>query len=399
MTIDLTRNGDLLISRYQQRPSGRIIRNMLATLQELMGDPVNLLTNDLDEAQGAALDNIGLRMGFTRPPIIATDIPTFGYQQASAGYGRGVYATSRVGEAANLPVGPMPDAPYRSMLKARGVFLRGLADRDTIELALTRCFGSDFVRLNEQVVLSKTQSVALVGLAEVNGAYLGITANGHRYAINPFDGSYRRLTGDLPARTYSSLSFSDGDLFAISGNQYYEVEWGDSSVTLASAVTMTGMPSGSVNVSGPVSIGPVQYVATPTTLYTIDTEIGGSVTSVGSFSPATDIRALGTDGSVLYGADASGAIRTIATTDAKTALYHSTGSTAVNALLIDQGAFYAARSRSLIIVDGDVKGAALAYTADIGHSNPFFLASFLIRADRLVPSPAGVGRRFRTHQV
>ena len=389
MTIDVTRNGELLISRYQYRNSGRVIRNILGTLQDLMGDPVNQLTTDIDAARGRALDNIGTRLGFARPPITATDIPLFDYTQDSAGYGRGSYATSVVGEAANLPLGPMGDDNYRSMLKARGIFLRGISNRESIELALTSAFGEAYVRVTEQVALSKTQTVALVGLANVDGEYRGITANGHRYVINPFDGSYRRLTGDLTARTYSSLSFSDGDLFAISGNQYYELEWSESRVTVASPVTMTGMPSGSVNVSGPVSIGAVQYVATPTTLYRIDTEASGAVTTVGAFSPATDIRGLESDGQTLYGVDASGAIRTIATTDAKTSLYHSTGTTAANALLIDQGAFYVARARSLIIVDGDIKDATPAYSAEIGHGNPFFLASFLIHADRWYRHPQG----------
>ena len=399
MNVDLTASGDLLISRYGVRPSGRVIRNVLATVQALMGDPINTIETDIDAARGQSLDNIGSRLGFTRPPITATDIPTFGYSEDAFGYDFGVYATSRLAESANLPLGPMSDANYRRMLKARGIFLRSRGDRNSVEAALLACFSQGYVRVTEQEQITNTQSVSLVGAANVNGDLLGLTAAGHRYVINPFNGSLTRLAGDLPARTYSSLAFSEGDLFAVSGNQYHELAWLEDSVAVDTTVTMTGMPDGTTNVSGPVKVGATQYVATPTTLYSIDTNVGGAVTSIGTFSPATDIRALAAAGDTLYAADASGAIRTVAVTDAKTALYHSTGSTAVNALLHDQGALYGFRSRSMVIVDTDIKDATPAYTAEVGHTNAFFLASFLLYADRLVPSPVGVRHKFRIHRI
>ena len=393
---DVTRNAGLLVSFYDGHEAERILRNMLQTVQDLMADPLDQIDLNIETASNIGLDLIGERLGFARPPITDTGIRTFGFAPNSAPFGHGPWATSARGEAANLPLGPMADVNYRRMLKARGIFIRGNANRANVELALTRAFGSGNVRVTNEVQLTKAQSVALVGLANVSGELRGITAAGHRYVINPFTGAYNRVSGDLPSRVYSSLAFSEGDLFAVSGNQYYLVDWDAN--TLGAAVTATPLDA-SANVSGPVGIGSAQYMATPTSLYRIDTDVGGATTLIGAFAPATDIRALASDGGTLYAADAGGAIRTVNVTDASTTLYHRVGTTAINALAYVQGAFYAPRAASLAIVDSDIKGNEPAFSAEFGHSNAFFRESFALHRSRLVPHPAGVGFKLRHHRI
>ena len=399
---DVTQTKRLLISRYGNPPSGQVIRNMIDTVQELMGNPLENLDFNIDTATGVALDLIGARLGFTRPPITATDIEHIGWAPEDSNWDDGVFATSARGEASNLPLGPMTDTNYRRMLKARGVFLRAQPTRAHIELGMTRAFGSENVRVTETPRLTSTQTVSLVGMTDVNGEVRAIDATGRRYKVNPFNGSYARLAGDLPSRTYSSLSFAQGSMYAISGNSWYEISrWSDSSVVMNTSpvsVTITPIDS-SVNVSGPVTVGTTQYIATPTSLYSLDVDIGGTATRIGAFNPNTDIRGLASDGTTLYACDNAGAIRTVNITNAATSVYQSLGSTAINAIAISDGLVYSARARSLVLEDTFIRGNNPSFSVSVGNRNPFFLGSFDLHKLRLIPRPAGVGMKLRTHRI
>ena len=397
---DVTPVGSLLISRYNDPPSGQVIRNIIGTVQALIGTPLELLDFDIETASGAALDAIGARLGFGRPPVTATDIEHIGWAPEDSNWDDGVFATSARGEAANLPLGPMTDANYRRMLKARGVFLRAASTRRDVEYAMTRAF--DSVRVTESARLSRAQTVSLVGMTNVDGEVRAIDAAGRRYKVNPFDGSYVRLTGDLPSRTYTSLSLAQGSMYAISADSWYEItRWNDTAVTLETSpasVRITPLDS-ATDVSGPVTVGTTQYVCTPTTLYSLDVDVGGATTRVGAFAPATGIRGLASDGTTLYACDNAGAIRTVDVSNAATTIYQSLGSTAVNAIAIADELLYAARADSIVFEDVFIRGNAPSYSVSVGHGNPFFLASFNIHRLRLVPRPAGVAMKFRTHQT
>ena len=364
-------------------------------LQSEWGDALNALTLDVGVATGFMLDLIGDRLGYVRPPVPNTDLDFFGYAPEDSGFDSGLFATS---DAFRGPVAPIEDQLYRQLLRARGIFLRSGANRAAIEAESLQLVGDGNYRMTEESSISFARTTQLVGLTNYNGAIIGLTSQGHRYSVNPISGVYSRLTGDLTARVYSSLAFGEGDLYAISGATYYPLTWDTDSVAKGSGVAITGLDA-AVNVSGPVEIDGTRYMATSTSLYTIDPDSGPSATRIAAFAPATGIRGLAAAGKTLYACDQAGDVRTVDVGTAQTALYQSTPASSLTALAAVNSALYATSASRLYIVDAGIKSNALSFSVDLTHSSRIYLDVIVKDANALISRPAGVGLNLRTHTI
>ena len=394
MAVDTSRNLQAVISQY--RPDSRelsLFESIQALLQTEWGDVINALALDIDTATNFQIDAIGQRLGYVRPPVPNTDLDYFGFAPEDLGFGAGVLATS---DPTAGPTREIGDDRYRSMLKARGLLLRSNASRAAIEAELAQLVGAGNFRMTEPDAISFARTPQLVGLTTINGVPSGITANGRRYRINPIDGSYTRLMGDMPSRVYSSLAHAQGDLRVISGANYYPVTWSSNSVTLGAPVAITGLDA-SANISGPVEIDGVHYMATPTSLYTIDPDASSAATRVGAFAPATDIRGLTAVGKTLYACDNAGAVRTVDVSSAATESYHATGASSLACIADISGALFTASASRLYIVDTAIKANALSFSIDLAHESRVYLDAIARDAEFLISRPVGVGLNLRRH--
>ena len=397
MTIDTSQNLRALISQYQPGTAEhRLASAIQRVLQAEWGDPLNALSLDIDTATGFQLTVLGARLGYTRPPVSNTDVVFFGFRDHpdSAGFGEGPFATSDPSLQAFIPI---DDVRYRQMLKARGLLLRSGATRATIEAQLTHLVGAGAFRMTESDAISFARTPQLAGMTRTHRLTYGITAAGRRYRIDPVTGAYTRLTGDMPSRAYSSLSYGrTGDLYAISGASYYTVDWTETSVSLSSGVAITGLDASS-GISGPTPIDDVEYIATPTSLYTVDFGDSPAATRIGAFAPATTITGLTAIGKTLYASDASGAIRSVDVGTAATTLYHSTGASSLSAIMNAEGALYASSASRLYVIDSAIKANPLSFSVDVTHSDRDYLDKLTLDAEFVISRPAGVARNFRAH--
>ena len=161
----LTDLGALLLGQWQSSP--RIRGLMVDAVGKIRDDAVRAADRfvemlDLDNAGGVWLDLIGKRIGLRRPSTTnpAADV-RFGYDMAGVGFDQQPFR----GVPSSDAVFPLPDAVYRSLLKARVVALVGDGTIHMLDLAIKQidptATTQDLRNMQVRVVTSMRSTIEL----------------------------------------------------------------------------------------------------------------------------------------------------------------------------------------------------------------------------------------------
>ena len=134
--IDARDNLTLLIHQWRNAPRLRALaEGMVGIIQDHLIAPLYALedTQNLETASGAALNDIGERLGIDRGQVIPTDIEFFGFDMGGSGFDQDPFFSTLLGSV--LVVDEM-DTPYRRALRARGRTLRIGSSIDDFKYAL-----------------------------------------------------------------------------------------------------------------------------------------------------------------------------------------------------------------------------------------------------------------------
>jgi len=123
---------DILIQQYRGGDVAELVDALGALVDARLRDAVESIEGSLDPSVGGVwLDHIGQRLGLPRPLVLA--VAFFGFDDAGVGWGQAPYVSPATRHASRVGVA---DAIYRMLLAARGRYILGGADGETLTAVL-----------------------------------------------------------------------------------------------------------------------------------------------------------------------------------------------------------------------------------------------------------------------
>ena len=179
---DLTTLNNLFIEQYGGSTKFiQFVDGMLGIMQDKFIEPLDILNDalDLDNVEGILLDYIGIRLGFTRPTVTAAG-EFFGFDTGQTdnnfGWNQRPFFTSIEVLQTKTPVS---DDIYRTLLKARGRFIRSSPTYEDVEAILDILYGEGNWSITESTTglsfvirYSSSANSVIVSIVEANKQFL-----------------------------------------------------------------------------------------------------------------------------------------------------------------------------------------------------------------------------------
>lgn len=132
----MTLPSDILVDQYRRGDIAELVDAIGAVIRARLAAPTAAVGENLSiDADGVWLDYIGQRLGFARPLTATGEF--FGFDDAGVGFDLRGFTSPAARHASRVGVG---DKIYRQLLRARGVYLLGGADGETVTSILELLF-------------------------------------------------------------------------------------------------------------------------------------------------------------------------------------------------------------------------------------------------------------------
>ena len=179
---DLTTLNNLFIEQYGSSTKFiQFVDGVLGIMQNKFMGPLDILDEalDLDNVEGILLDYIGIRLGFTRPTVTAAG-EFFGFDTGQTdnnfGWNQRPFFTSIEVLQTKTPVS---DDIYRTLLKARGRFIRSSPTYEDVEAILDILYGEGNWSITESTTglsfvirYSSSANSVIVSIVDANKQFL-----------------------------------------------------------------------------------------------------------------------------------------------------------------------------------------------------------------------------------
>ena len=277
---DLTTLRDLVIPQYQTSERFlQFVDGVLGIMQRRFIEPLDILDGalDLDNVEGILLDYIGDRLGFNRPVVTAAG-EFFGFDTGQTdnnyGWNQRPFYTSIEALQTKTPV---TDKIYRTILKARGRYIRSAPNFDDVEPILDILYGEGDWSITEEasepaftIMYGRSAGSIIINIVEAN-----------KHLLIP------RSAG-VSCLLMSILEISEiMDMINVVGDEIYIILTMAVGGTTPITYSITGLPTGlsfdvvtreiSGTIAGSTMIYTVDYTATDANNMTISTQFSWDV--------------------------------------------------------------------------------------------------------------------------